>query len=94
MGMSALGVGMVAAVNFVEGNTGMGIAQVINLVRIVFSMFNPTCFTGDTEVYTSDGLVCIEDVQIGDSVLAYNSETGETIDNNSKDKYNLFYPPK
>ena len=41
-------------------------------------MFNPTCFTGDTEVYTSDGLVCIEDVQVGDSVWAYNSETGET----------------
>ena len=41
-------------------------------------MFNPTCFTGDTEVYTSDGLVCIEDVQVGDEVWAYNSETGET----------------
>ena len=77
MGIAALVVGLVAVQNFAEGNTGMGIAQVINLVSIVFSMFNPTCFTGDTEVYTSDGLVCIEDVQVGDSVWAYNSETGE-----------------
>lgn len=78
MGMAALVVGMVAAVNFADGNTGMGIAQVINLVSIVFSMFNPTCFTGDTEVYTSEGLVCIEEIEVGDSVWAYNPETGET----------------
>ena len=78
MGIAAIVVGLVAVQNFAEGNTGMGIAQVINLVSIVFSMFNPTCFTGDTEVYTSDGLVCIEDVEVGDSVWAYNSETGET----------------
>ena len=78
MGVAAIVVGLVAAYNFSQGNTGMGIAQVINLVSIVFSMFNPTCFTGDTEVYTSDGLVYIEDVQVGDSVWAYNSETGET----------------
>ena len=78
MGIAAIVVGLVAVQNFAEGNTGMGIAQVINLVSIVFSMFNPTCFTGDTEVYTSDGLVCIEDVEVGDSVWAYNSETDET----------------
>ena len=78
MGVAALVVGLIAVQNFAEGNTGMGIAQVMNLVSIVFSMFNPTCFTGDTEVYTSDGLVCIEDVEVGDSVWAYNSETGET----------------
>ena len=41
-------------------------------------MFNPTCFTGDTEVYTSDGLVCIEEISVGDEVLAYDYETGET----------------
>ncbi len=62
MGVAALVVGMIAVVNFAEGNTEMGIAQVINLVTIVFSMFNPTCFTGDTPVYTDDGLVCIEDI--------------------------------
>ena len=78
MGVAAIVVGLVAAYNFSQGNTGMGIAQVINLVSIVFSMFNPTCFTGDTEVYTSDGLVCIEEIQVGDSVWAYNPETGET----------------
>lgn len=66
-----------AAHNFAEGNTGMGIAQIINLVSIVFSMFNPTCFTGDTPVYTDDGLVCIEDIEVGDEVWAYNYETGE-----------------
>ena len=78
MGVAALVVGIVAMANFADGNTGMGIAQVINLVTIVFSMFNPTCFTGDTEVYTNNGLVCIEDVQVGDEVWAYNPETGET----------------
>ena len=78
MGVAALVVGMIAVVNFSEGNTGMGIAQVINLVSIVFSMFNPTCFTGDTEVYTDEGIVCIEDIEVGDEVWAYNPETGET----------------
>ena len=78
MGVAAIVVGLVAAYNFAEGNTGMGIAQVINLVTIVFSMFNPTCFTGDTEVYTDSGLVCIEDIEVGDKVWAYNPETGET----------------
>ena len=77
MGIAALIVGIIAISNFAEGNTGMGIAQVINLVTIIFSMFNPTCFTGDTEVYTSEGLVCIEDVEVGDEVWAYNPETGE-----------------
>ena len=78
MGAAALVVGLVAVSNFADGNTGMGIAQVINLVSIVFSMFNPTCFTGDTEVYTDNGLVCIEEIEVGDEVWAYNSETGET----------------
>lgn len=77
MGIAALVVGMVAVANFVDGNKEMGIAQVINLVTIVFSMFNPTCFTGDTPVYTDDGLVCIEEVNVGDEVWAYNPETGE-----------------
>ena len=48
MGVAAIVVGIIAVYNFSQGNTGMGIAQVINLVSIVFSMFNPTCFTGDT----------------------------------------------
>ena len=78
MGIAAVVIGVIAVISFAEGNTEMGLAQVANLVSIVFSMFNPTCFTGDTEVYTSDGLVCIEDIQIGDNVWAYNSETGET----------------
>jgi len=78
MGIAAVVVGVVAVIAFAEGNTEMGLAQVANIVSIIFSMFNPTCFSGDTEVYTSDGLVCIEDVQVGDEVWAYNSETGET----------------
>lgn len=78
MGAAALVVGLVAVSNFADGNTGMGIAQVVNLVSIVFSMFNPTCFTGDTEVYADDGFVCIEDIEVGDEIWAYNSETGET----------------
>ena len=78
MGIAAVVIGVVAVIAFAEGNTEMGLAQVANIVSIIFSMFNPTCFSGDTEVYTSDGLVCIEDVLVGDEVWAYNSETGET----------------
>ena len=77
MGIAALVVGIIAAVNFAEGNTSMGIAQVLNLVSIVFSMFNPTCFTADTPVYTDIGMVCIEDVAVGDMVWSRNYDTGE-----------------
>ena len=69
MGIAALVVGIIAAVNFAEGNTSMGIAQVLNLVSIVFSMFNPTCFTADTPVYTDIGMVCIEDVAVGHGMV-------------------------
>ena len=78
MGIAAVVVGVVAVIAFAEGNTEMGLAQVANIVSIIFSMFNPTCFSGDTEVYTSDGLVCIEEISVGDEVLAYDYETGET----------------
>lgn len=77
MGVAALVVGLVAVVSFANGNTEMGLTQVANLVSIVFSMFNPTCFTGDTPVYTDDGLVCIENIEVGDEVWAYNHETGK-----------------
>ncbi len=36
------------------------------------------CFTGDTLVETSDGLVAIEDIEVGDFVLAEDTVTGET----------------
>ncbi|MCM1524505.1 MAG: polymorphic toxin-type HINT domain-containing protein [Ruminococcus sp.] len=78
MGIAALVIGLVAVVSFANGNTEMGLAQIANLVSIVFSMFNPSCFTGDTPVYTDEGLVCIEEISVGDEVLAYNYETGET----------------
>lgn len=78
MGIVAVVVGVVAVIAFAEGNTEMGLAQVANIVSIIFSMFNPTCFTGDTEVYTSVGLVCIEEISVGDEVIAYDYETGET----------------
>ena len=55
MGIAAVVIGVIAVVSFAEGNTEMGLAQVANLVSIVFSIFNPSCFTGETEVYTSDG---------------------------------------
>ena len=78
MGIAALVIGVVAVISFAEGNNEMGWAQIANIVSIVFAMFNPSCFTGDTEVYTSEGLVCIEEIEVGDEVWAYNSETGET----------------
>ena len=35
------------------------------------------CFTGETEVMTEEGLIAIEEIEIGDYVLAENTVTGE-----------------
>ena len=78
MGIAAVVIGVIAVISFAEGNTEMGLAQVANLVGIIFSMFNPACFTADTKVYSDCGLVCIEDIAVGDSVWAYDFETDET----------------
>lgn len=77
MVVSTVLVGTIAALAYASGNKAMSMAQVANLVSIILAMFNPTCFTADTLVYTEDGQVCIEDVQVGDKVWAYNYETGE-----------------
>ena len=76
VGALVLGVGIGMAL--AEGDGSLALSRVAQLVGVLFAAFSPSCFTGDTEVYTSEGLVCIEAVQVGDDVWAYNSETGET----------------
>ena len=48
-------------------------AHLMVLIGLTFQ----SCFTGDTEVSTENGLIRIEDIKIGDKVWAYNFETGE-----------------
>lgn len=65
----------------------MFISASINAIKYVSrSMPNPTdelakcagyCFMAGTLVHCEDGLKRIEDVKVGDKVLAYNEETGE-----------------
>jgi len=48
----------------------------IQLLVIIFSIM-AQCFTGETEVMTDEGLVVIEDIEVGDYVLAEDTVTGE-----------------
>ena len=48
----------------------------IQLLVIIFSIM-AQCFTGETEVMTDEGLVAIEDIEVGDYVLAEDTVTGE-----------------
>ena len=68
-----IGIGMALA----EGDGSLALSRVAQLIGVLFSAFSPSCFTGDTVVLTSEGLTCIEDVEVGDSVWAYNSEIGK-----------------
>ncbi|NQZ07407.1 MAG: hypothetical protein HRT35_09635 [Algicola sp.] len=60
----------------------MGPAAVITLEALVFKKWrNPcgrSCFVAGTQVLTEDGYVDIEDIEVGDVVLAKNVTTGET----------------
>ena len=51
----------------------------VRFVQLVCMLFGLTsqCFTGDTLVSTDEGLVPIEDIEIGDYVWSENTETGE-----------------
>jgi len=48
----------------------------IQLLVIIFSIM-AQCFTGETEVMTDEGLIAIEDIEVGDYVLAEDTVTGE-----------------
>ena len=52
---------------------------IIETLRLTVSIFafKCQCFTGDTLVLTADGEKPIEDIEVGDKVWAYDSETGE-----------------
>ncbi|MCM1524507.1 MAG: polymorphic toxin-type HINT domain-containing protein [Ruminococcus sp.] len=69
-----VGIGMALA----EGDGSLALSRVAQLVGVLFAAFSPSCFTGDTQVYTDSGLVCLEEVAVGDTVWSYNYETGET----------------
>ena len=54
------------------------------------------CFTGDTPVLTSSGLVNIQDLKIGDKVISYNEETKQNEEKaitniKSHEEYDLYY---
>ena len=48
----------------------------VQLICMLFGMTSQ-CFTGDTLVFTEDGLRSIEEIQAGDYVWSENTETGE-----------------
>ena len=52
---------------------------IVESVRLAVSFFTLKCqcFTGDTLVSTEDGSRRIDDIQVGDKIWAYNTETGE-----------------
>lgn len=54
------------------------------------------CFTGDTPVLTSSGLVNIQDLKVGDKVISYNEETKQNEEKaitniKSHEEYDLYY---
>lgn len=54
------------------------------------------CFTGDTPVLTSSGLVNIQDLKVGDKVISYNEETKQNEEKSitnikSHEDYDLYY---
>jgi len=55
-------------------NLGASVRQ--GLQELMEGCFNS--FSADTTVATEDGDIAISDIEIGDDVLAYNEETGET----------------
>ena len=48
----------------------------LQLITMIFSIM-AQCFTGETLVATDEGLVAIEDIEVGDYVLAEDTVTGE-----------------
>jgi len=48
----------------------------VHLIVMIFSIM-AQCFTGETEVMTDEGLIAIEDIEVGDYVLAEDTVTGE-----------------
>ena len=52
---------------------------IVESVRLAISFFalKCQCFTGDTLVSTEDGSRRIDEIEVGDKIWAYNTETGE-----------------
>ena len=50
--------------------------RVLQAITMVYG-FGSQCFTGETLIETDEGLVAIEDIEVGDYVLAEDTETGE-----------------
>ena len=76
--VAALVIGVGIGMALEEGDGGLALSRVAQLVSVIFAAFTPSCFTGDTEVLTAEGSACIEEIEVGDSVWAYNPETDET----------------
>lgn len=69
--------GMSEGLYDVMKNVSYGISILTNIVGPVASKYGPKCFKAGTLVLTATGYKAIEDVKVGDKVLAYNEETGE-----------------
>ncbi len=59
-----------------EGNPWLVGLRILQMFTIIFGIA-AQCFTGETLVATDEGLVAIEDIEIGDYVLAENTVTNE-----------------
>ena len=54
-----------------------GISTFVNIVGPIANKYGPKCFKAGTLVMTATGYKAIEEIAVGDKVLAYNEETGE-----------------
>lgn len=64
-----------------DGDYLLGAFYVFSSAAGFFSAYKTAgqaCFTGDTPVAVEHGQKCIDEIEIGDKVWAYNVETGET----------------
>ena len=59
-----------------EGNPWLVALRIMQMMTLFYGLA-AQCFTGDTLVETSEGLVAIEDIEVGDYVLAEDTVTGE-----------------
>ena len=76
---AGLGMGMWANQLEEDINSGDTSLIIYDLVQAacLFGSFCAKCFTGDTLVATEDGFTRIDEIEVGDYVLAENVETGE-----------------
>ncbi|BBI34334.1 hypothetical protein KCTCHS21_37330 [Cohnella abietis] len=63
------------ASTFIDFSSGLGASKGVKIVGKILNLCN--CFTAGTKVQTDEGEKPIEEIEIGDKVLAKSDETGE-----------------